>query len=361
MTDRQDRPPKAALPRLRLFANERTGDKMLLWRVGAWGGLAVVTLIIAIVVARSPVAARHDALTNANAVITIQAKQLQQAIRQGDLETRRLSAALETLNADRDRLFTRVTALERELESVTGSIKKLATAPTPAASPSPAPVVAAPQSVPVAAKPAPVPPEPFPPPHDMIVAAVPPGPEPAKPEVTASIAPKPAAASAEKQTLEKLPVIVQPTEAEKAKAAANAVAKQQQLGIDLGSASSIDGLRAIWASTRTAHPAAVEGLQPIITLQEPKNGLGLQLRLVAGPLPDAASVASRCASLIEATRPCTSAAYDGQKLPASAAHASARATPPRRTKSPRSEPKVAAPPKSQRSVSFPNIFGSGGE
>src|SRR5262249_18722737 len=153
------------------------------------------------------------ALTEANAVIAVQARQLQQSIRQGDLENRRLSAALETLNADRDRLFTRVTALERELENVTGSIKKLAAAPPPApvvAPPSLPPAVAAPQSVPVAAKPAPVPPEPFPPPQDMVVAAAPPKPD-AKPEVTASIAPKPATAPVEKPTIEKLPVIVQPT------------------------------------------------------------------------------------------------------------------------------------------------------
>lgn len=359
MTDRQDRPPKVAPPRLRLFASERTGDQALLWRLGAWGGIAVAALIIAIVVARSPVAARHGALTEANAVIAVQARQLQQAIRQGDLETRRLSAALETLNADRDRLFTRVTALERELESVTGSVKKLAAAP-PApvvAQPSPPPAIAAPQSATVAAKPSPVPPEPIPPAQDAIVAAAPPKPDAPKPEVTASIAPKPTIVVTEKPAAaEKLPVIVQPTEAEKAKASAIAAAKQQPLGMDLGSASSIDGLRAVWASTRTTHPAAVEGLQPIITLQEPKNGLGLQLHLVAGPLPDAASVAARCAPLIEATRPCTSAAYDGQRLPARSANVSTPTVPSKPTKSTRSEAKAAAPPKSQRSVSFPNIF-----
>lgn len=343
---------------MRLFASERTSDRALLWRLGTWSGVAVVTLIIAVVVARSPIAARHGALTEANAIIAVQARQLQQAIRQGDLETRRLSAALETLNADRDRLFTRVTALERELEGVTGSIKKLAaTPPIPAVAPplSP-PAVTAPQSVPVVTQLAPILPEPLSPPQEMSVAIVPPKPDAPDPEVTAAIPPKP---TAEKQTLEKLPAIVQPTEAEKAKAAANAAAKQAPLGIDLGSASSIDGLRAIWTSTRTAHPTVVEGLQPIITLQEPKNGLGLQLRLVAGPLPDAASVTARCAPLIEATRPCASATYDGQRLPARSANASARATPPKPAKPTRSEPKVATPPKPQRSVSFPNFFGGG--
>ena len=39
-------------------------------------------------------------------------------------EARRLASAIETLNTDRDRLYSRVTVLEQGLDSVTGAIAK---------------------------------------------------------------------------------------------------------------------------------------------------------------------------------------------------------------------------------------------
>ena len=43
---------------------------------------------------------------------------------------RRLASAIETLNSDRDRLFSRVTVLEQGLDSVTGAIARQTAAPT---------------------------------------------------------------------------------------------------------------------------------------------------------------------------------------------------------------------------------------
>ena len=40
----------------------------------------------------------------------------------------------------------------------------------------------------------------------------------------------------------------------------------------------------------------------------------MQLRLVAGPLSDAAAAAKICAGLIENERPCETAVFDGQRL-----------------------------------------------
>jgi hypothetical protein len=40
----------------------------------------------------------------------------------------------------------------------------------------------------------------------------------------------------------------------------------------------------------------------------------MQLRLVAGPLSDAAAAAKICATLIESERPCETAVFDGQRL-----------------------------------------------
>ena len=64
--------------------------------------------------------------------------------------------------------------------------------------------------------------------------------------------------------------------------------------------------------------AALTSLRPIIVIKEGSNGLGMQLRLVAGPLNDAAAAAKICAGLIENERPCETAVFDGQRLALSA-------------------------------------------
>jgi hypothetical protein len=55
-------------------------------------------------------------------------------------------------------------------------------------------------------------------------------------------------------------------------------------------------------------------LKPIIVVKERNNGLGMQLRLVAGPLSDAAAAAKICAALLESQRPCETSVFDGQRL-----------------------------------------------
>ena len=49
-------------------------------------------------------------------------------------------------------------------------------------------------------------------------------------------------------------------------------------------------------------------------MKERNNGLGMQLRLVAGPLSDAAAAAKICAALIESERSCETSVFDGQRL-----------------------------------------------
>ena len=46
-------------------------------------------------------------------------------------EARRLAAAIDTLNSDRDRLYPRVTGLEQGLDSVTGAIARQGSASAP--------------------------------------------------------------------------------------------------------------------------------------------------------------------------------------------------------------------------------------
>jgi len=87
-----------------------------------------------------------------------------------------------------------------------------------------------------------------------------------------------------------------------------------EFGVDLGSASSINGLRALWRGILKSDAKEVASLRPIIVLKERTNGLGMQLRLVAGPLDDAAAAAKICAVLSENGRRCETSVFDGQRL-----------------------------------------------
>ena len=60
----------------------------------------------------------------ATADLVQQANRLQAVARESQNEARRLASAVDTLNSDRDRLYTRVTVLEQGLDSVTGAIAR---------------------------------------------------------------------------------------------------------------------------------------------------------------------------------------------------------------------------------------------
>ncbi|WP_438274595.1 hypothetical protein [Nitrobacter sp.] len=85
-------------------------------------------------------------------------------------------------------------------------------------------------------------------------------------------------------------------------------------GVDLGSANSIKGLRALWRSVLRSEAKELSSLYPIIVLKEHSNGIGMQLRLVAGPLADAAAAARICAVLTENGRACEATVFEGQRL-----------------------------------------------
>jgi hypothetical protein len=85
-------------------------------------------------------------------------------------------------------------------------------------------------------------------------------------------------------------------------------------GVDLGSAGSIKGLRALWRNILKSEAKELTSLHPIIVVKEGRNGIGMQLRLVAGPLTDAADAARICAVLSEKGRACESAVFEGQRL-----------------------------------------------
>jgi len=91
--------------------------------------------------------------------------------------------------------------------------------------------------------------------------------------------------------------------------------RRTEFGVDVGGANSIPGLRALWRGLlKSRTNVALTTMRPIIVIKENSNGLGMQLRLVAGPISDAATAAKVCATLTVNDRKCTTAVFEGQRL-----------------------------------------------
>ena len=136
--------------------------------------------------------------------------------------------------------------------------------------------------------------------------------EPAKPAVapnTGTSAPAEIAAVAPRPAEEKAP------EKDEPDPTTEIAARRTEFGVDVGGANSVPGLRALWRGLlKSRANAALTALRPIIVIKENNNGLGMQLRLVAGPINDAAAAAKICASLTVSDRGCTTTVFEGQRL-----------------------------------------------
>jgi hypothetical protein len=331
------------------LADEDEFDRRALWRLGSWGVASVCAVVVALYANQSSIGLRREQVAAAD--LARQAQQIQSVARESQNETRRLSSAIDTLNGDRDRLYTRVTVLERGLDSVTGSIARQnaaaaapQTAATAAATSEPQPAPQNPPQVvtPVATTPAATPEKPR-----VATAAADPGPaaaSPAGPAISSSPATSAAPLMASKsmmgppdpaagkliapETPVKKNVTASPmpeavasappadnAEQDAVQAAPAKPVQRTEFAVDVGGANSLPGLRALWRGLlKSRSNAALTTLRPIIVIREGNNGLGMQLRLVAGPLSDAAAAAKICAGLIENEHPCETTVFDGQRL-----------------------------------------------
>jgi hypothetical protein len=356
-----------------LLADEDEFDRRALWRLASWGAGATGAVILAVMASQSPFGLKREQVAAAD--LARQAQQIQVFAKETQSEARRLAAAIDTLNSDRDRLYARVTGLEQGLDSVTGAIARQGSAPASPPAANPEPPAAAPSSspspavAPVATAPA------TPPAADKSTAAAEHAP-PAAVYSAAKDALKTDAARAESARLEAAKAEMpkgdlpkgdlvkpdaakpSPTKADSAKpepgklvevgevgevgkapspviagpipdivasaapdidaddAAAPKVSLQRtEFGVDVGGANSVNGLRMLWRGLlKSRSNAPLAALRPIIVIKENTNGLGMQLRLVAGPLNDAGAAAKICAVLTENHRPCETAIFDGQRL-----------------------------------------------
>ena len=372
-----------------LLAEEDEFDRRALWRIGSWGVGATAAVILAVMANQSSLGLKREQVAATD--LTRQAQQIQIVARESQNEARRLAAAIDTLNSDRDRLYSRVTGLEHGLDSVTGAIARQssaaasppvahaepqAAAQNPQPSPPVAPVATTTATAPAADKSTAATPEPAP---AAVYSAAKDAaktdaakaesarleaakaemtktdsakadsakaelakadaakaetvkPEPAKPSpATPLIAaqsmmapPDPAASKLIEPGKAPNPVIASPipdvvASATDAEADDDTVPKvslrRTEFGVDLGSANSVNGLRALWLGLlKSRSNAPLTALRPIIVIKEATGGLGIQLRLVAGPLNDAGAAARICAVLTENKRPCETAIFDGQRL-----------------------------------------------
>jgi hypothetical protein len=315
------------------LAEEEDLDRRSLWRLGSWGAGAVAAVVIAVLANQSAFRSHLDQIASDD--LARQAQQLRTVARESQNEARRLASAVETLNGDRDRLYSRVTVLEQGLDSVTGSIaRQNATVASPqvtvaapaapaepqstAQNPAP-PAVVAPVATTAAATVASVQPTgsntsvatpatPLMASKSMMAPDAAAGkliePEAPANSVTAAPMPEVAASIPSADTAEQ----------DAAPAAAPKLAIQRtEFGVDVGTANSLGGLRALWRGLLQSN-APLAALRPVIAIKEGSNGLGMQLRLVAGPLSDAAAAAKICAALTEGHRTCETTVFDGQRL-----------------------------------------------
>ena len=359
------------------LAEENEFDRSALWRLGSWGAAAVGAVVIAALANQSSLGQRREQIAAAD--LSRQATQLQMAARESQGETRRLASAVETLNTDRDRLYSRLTVLEQGLDSMTGALArqtlaaaspqqattKAAASPASEASPAaPAPPAAPPAIAPVSTTAPAI--------TERTKAEVPvaaqaqPQPAPAQPQASSSPQPQiqattPAAVvSLPKIVSNNVPAIgpveplmapksmmappdpaasklIEPTDIANVTPAANAAAtatpdlaaatpasageaegasaqvQRVEFAVDLGTANSVGGLRALWRGLLKTN-TQLATLRPIIVVKERSNGLGMQLRLAAGPVSDAAAAAKICAALTESERGCETTLFDGQRL-----------------------------------------------
>jgi hypothetical protein len=334
-----------------------------LLRLGGWGFCMALALGVTVTVARTDrgverieqvFAGLHGPAKPAAST------QVAQTRPDPEIETRRLAAQIQILKADREKLVTRVAALERNLDDVTGSVKQTveriaaareldpenddSAANSPdetgggdtlgrAADRPEKPRAALreltplPRTVPAPSAPAvtdaggatPVPLVA----HPTVVATTPPISTAGMPmSLTAMTsgdnsakAPARPAAAASLARLETTRGVTTPDDSKRHNSPEARTPTRLDYGIDLGGASTVEALRSLWATTKAEHAPLLDRLQPAVVLRPTGKGGAPQLRLMAGPFADAGSAATICKTFVAGRGVCRPFAFDGQKLP----------------------------------------------
>jgi hypothetical protein len=273
--------------------SKRTFDLRSLWGLATWGTSAALAVLLAVVAASSESSSRRLLLAaNGPAPPAPPGAST-------DVERQNLAMALQKLAADRERLLVRIGVIERNLEDITGSIRRRnaslsagSATVSPGSAAAAAAIVAAPaattEALPAKAE------------------------EPAAAEALATAPPPPAPASAAPAAPLTAPQLVAAAPA--APPAAATEAPKPEFGIDVGGAVNFEGLRALWASARDHDPAMFEGLYPVVAVRENMRTKRAELRLIVGPIADIEAAGRLCASLVAARRHCQPVGFEGKRL-----------------------------------------------
>jgi hypothetical protein len=303
-------------------------DMRPLLRIAVWGVCSVVALSGVVFAGRTDVGAERAQLALATLreapreIIAHPGNLLAARGTAEDAETKRLAEAVRKLTSDRDRLATRVATLEQNLNDLTGSISRVQpAAQNGAAGPAAA---AAPRSDDSKA-------EAFPPPAPPDVASTssnggdsrsiaPPADQPA----AATAAPASGPRQSRLATIQSYVTSSAPPTASGASESRVAAATPDTappadtpangFAIDLGTATTVNTLRAHWGSVRAAHPAILEGMRPLVSVRPSSRPGFTEFHLVAGPIADADAAAKVCQLLTAARVPCRPSTFDGQRL-----------------------------------------------
>jgi hypothetical protein len=231
-------------------------------RQTAWGGAAAAAVAMAMFACWTDVGEQRTAAVWSY----FSAKADKQPRRQFDAETetRQLAQAVRNLADDRDRLVKRVTAVERDMDDMTGSIKKQIDEAKAANVPAPWPIDA--------------------PPVPMTPA-----------DVAAMVKPVTPSKAAVPSMTDRTPAALTPI----------------AYGADVGNGVSIKALQTRWTGLRFAHPEVFDGLQPLASPRENVRTSRTELHLVVGPYPSAEAATQLCDQLVPFRIACQPTMFDG--------------------------------------------------
>jgi hypothetical protein len=216
-------------------------------RLTLWGAAAAATLFLAVLSTRSEVGAQRIAAFSSPRSARIHPFDAQ-------AETRRLASAVQDLTTEDGELKSRLALVERNMNDITGSVTRQ--------------IEEAQTTWPSAATPGPLTP--------AIIASIA---NPAAPAPAALAAPLPS------------PALTVPPQSHASGTTPT------EYGADIGSALSVQVLRARWLGVHSAHAQVFQGLSPTVVLQETAQAKRVELHLVVGPLADEAGAARLCAKL----------------------------------------------------------------
>jgi hypothetical protein len=200
---------------------------------------------------------------------------------------RQLAQGVHTLADDRDRLATRLSAIEREMRDSNGATKQQ--------------IEAAKAEAIKIAKQAPPWPESAPPvPMTLADVAV----------MVKTVSPAPSEAADAPAATPAVASTVEPGPPE------TTASVGQSYGVDLGTAATMKTLHQRWASLRAGHPQLFDGVQPMVSIKEnPRTGR-TELHLVIGPYANAETAAQFCDFVLPFRLNCQPTMFDGSRLAA---------------------------------------------